>query len=135
MNTADEDVHYLGFWARFVAFLIDSTAASIVLAPLAAAVLGELILSDYDLADPAQLNVLLVKLTTQLSFDLLLMDSRLVDGFRRFGADAYLCKFEFEEHRIVEIIEMALTEPHTTWPTSMRLEKASTGHSRTGSPD
>jgi uncharacterized RDD family membrane protein YckC len=67
------EVEYLGFWARFVAFLIDSTAASLILAPLASRVLGELVLSDYDLADPVQMNELMVRLGTQLSFDLLLM--------------------------------------------------------------
>ncbi|MBT4162381.1 MAG: RDD family protein [Gammaproteobacteria bacterium] len=69
----DDDVQYLGFWARFVAFLIDSTAASIILAPVVARVLGELVISDYDLSDQAQLMELLQRLTTQMSFDLLLM--------------------------------------------------------------
>ncbi len=72
-EAGEEDVHYVGFWARFVAFLIDSTAASIIMAPLATRVMGELVLSDYDLGDPDQLNELLLRLTTQMSFDLLLM--------------------------------------------------------------
>ena len=69
----DEPVLYIGFWARFVAFLIDSIAASLILAPLATKVLGELVLSDYDLNDQAQLTELLGRLTAQLSFDVLLI--------------------------------------------------------------
>ena len=66
-------VQYLGFWARFVAFLIDSTAATIILAPLTARLMDEIIISDYDLGDQAELMLLLQRLTTQLSFDLLLI--------------------------------------------------------------
>ena len=68
-----EPVQYLGFWARFVAFLIDSTAATIILAPVINKILGEIIVADYDLADQAQLMELLQRLTTQMSFDILLM--------------------------------------------------------------
>ncbi len=72
-ETREKPAEYIGFWARFVAFLIDSTAATLLMAPLAAMVLGELVLSDYDLGDAAQLRELAGKLTTQLSFDLLVM--------------------------------------------------------------
>lgn len=70
---ANAEPEYLGFCARFVAFLIDSTAASIIMAPLAARVLGELTLSDYDLTDPQQQTELLIRLSSQLGFDLLIM--------------------------------------------------------------
>ena len=66
-------VIYLGFWARFVAFLIDSTAATLILAPVTARLMDEIVIADYDLADQAELMLLLQRLTTQLSFDLLLM--------------------------------------------------------------
>ncbi len=72
-ETTSIEPEYLGFWARFVAFLIDSTAASIVMAPLTVRVLGELALSDYDLTDPAQQTELLYRLSSQLGFDLLVM--------------------------------------------------------------
>ena len=72
-ETTHAPIVYVGFWARFVAFLIDSIAASLILAPLATKVLGELVLSDYDLSDQAQMSELLGRLTTQFSFDLLLM--------------------------------------------------------------
>ena len=68
-----EDVHYLGFWARFVAFLIDSTAATIILAPLAGRLMDEVVWSEYDLSDQAELMLLLQQLTTRMSLDLLLM--------------------------------------------------------------
>ena len=70
---ANAEPEYLGFWARFVAFLIDSTAATIIMAPLAARVMGELNLADYDLTDPVQQTELLVRLSSQLGFDLLVM--------------------------------------------------------------
>lgn len=73
LNAANAEPEYLGFWARFVAFLIDSTAASIIMAPLAARILGELTLSDYDLSDPGQQTELLYRLSSQLGFDLLIM--------------------------------------------------------------
>ena len=34
-ETTEEPVLYIGFWARFIAFLVDSIAASLILAPLA----------------------------------------------------------------------------------------------------
>ncbi len=72
-ETDYDNPHYVGFWARFVAFLIDSTVASIVIAPLAVRMIGEIDMSAYDLGDPEQLNELLLRLTTQMSVDLLLM--------------------------------------------------------------
>jgi len=75
-NAPQEDaapVIYLGFWARFVAFLIDSTAATLILAPVTARVMDEIVIADYDLADQAELMLLLQRLTAQMSFDLLLM--------------------------------------------------------------
>lgn len=68
-----EPTEYVGFWARFIAFLIDSIAATLLIAPLAAQVLGETDLSTIDLSDEAQLSALLTHLTQRLSFDILLM--------------------------------------------------------------
>jgi uncharacterized RDD family membrane protein YckC len=67
------EIQYIGFWARFVAFLIDSTAASIIMAPFVSRLLGELVLTDYDLTDEQQLAELLQRLSVQLSVDLLFM--------------------------------------------------------------
>jgi len=72
-NEKDQnEIHYLGFNARFVAFLIDSTAVFIITAPFVSRLIGEVDLSSYDLSDQAQLIGLLEGLTTQLSVDLLL---------------------------------------------------------------
>jgi uncharacterized RDD family membrane protein YckC len=67
------EIHYLGFNARFAAFLIDSTAASILMAPFVSRLIGDVVLSNYDLSDQSQLMELLGHLTTQLSLDLLFM--------------------------------------------------------------
>jgi uncharacterized RDD family membrane protein YckC len=67
------EIHYLGFNARFVAFLIDSIAASIIMAPFVSRLIGDVDLSNYDLSDQAQLMELLGRLTTRLSVDLLFM--------------------------------------------------------------
>ena len=72
-KAATDEVQYLGFQARFVAFMIDSTVASIIMAPFVSQLVGELVLSDYDLSDQAQMIELLQRLTTQLSVDLLFM--------------------------------------------------------------
>lgn len=69
----DQEIRYLGFWARLVAFLVDSTVASIALAPLVTHLLGAVIMTDYNLADPDELRLLLVKLSSQLLVDLLFM--------------------------------------------------------------
>ena len=73
VTTDDEAVHYIGFWARFVAFMLDSIVASLLMVPLATIVVGEIVMSDYDLSDEAQLAELMRRMTTQMSFDVLLM--------------------------------------------------------------
>ncbi len=60
---------YAGFLVRFIAFLIDSIAASIVIAPLAVLMLGEVNAQNYNLQDPAQLLATLQDLTMRMSFD------------------------------------------------------------------
>lgn len=72
-ETVSAGAIYVGFWARFVAFLIDSTVATLILAPVSARVMDEIVVADYDLGDRAELILLLQRLTAQLSFDLLLM--------------------------------------------------------------
>ena len=73
-NEIDQtEIHYLGFNARFVAFLIDSTAASILMVPFVSRLIDDVDLSNYDLSDQTQLMELLQRMTTQLSVDLLFM--------------------------------------------------------------
>ncbi len=70
-NDSDQnEIEYLGFNARFVAFLIDSTAASIIMLPFVSHLIGDLGLSSYDLSDQSQLTELLGLMTTQLSVQL-----------------------------------------------------------------
>ena len=75
-SSADNDIEalqYVGFWIRFVAFLIDSVVASIIISPLVVMIAGEVDLSGYDMEDPQQLMELLTRLSINLSFDMTLM--------------------------------------------------------------
>ena len=66
-------VIYVGFWARFVAFLIDSTVASLIMSPLVVRIIGEIDIYDYNLNDTNDLLALGMRLSTQLSLDILFM--------------------------------------------------------------
>ena len=50
------EIHYMGFNARFVAFMIDSTAASIIMAPFVSRLVDDIVLSDYDLSDQVSVD-------------------------------------------------------------------------------
>ena len=63
----------MGFWARFLAFLIDSIAATLLIAPLVLYLIGETRVEDYDLQDTEQLMELLNRLAIQLSLDALFL--------------------------------------------------------------
>ncbi|MBD3648086.1 MAG: RDD family protein [Pseudomonadales bacterium] len=65
------EIHYAGFWLRFVAFLIDSIVVSILLAPLAL-FLDEVPVQDYNLQDPVQALALIHELSLRWSFDVVL---------------------------------------------------------------
>ena len=67
------EIHYLGFNSRFVAFLIDSTAASLLMAPFVSHLIGDLVLSDKDLSNRSELLALLGSMATRLSVDLVFM--------------------------------------------------------------
>ncbi len=69
----NHDVHYAGFWTRFLAFMIDSIAASFLIAPVIFYLIGETRLEDYNLQDPQQLSELLNRMALQLSLDALLL--------------------------------------------------------------
>ena len=69
----DSEVIYIGFWIRFLAFLIDSTIATIAITPLVTTLIGETIVSDYDLQDTAQMTQFLSDWSFQLGLDLLFM--------------------------------------------------------------
>ena len=68
-----EPVEYVGFWLRFAAFLIDSTAVALAIGPLITTLIGETLVSDYNLEDPQQILLLLQRLSQQLALDMLFM--------------------------------------------------------------
>ncbi|MCZ6503122.1 MAG: RDD family protein [Gammaproteobacteria bacterium] len=72
-SEANEEVHYVGFWARFLAFIIDSTAATLLIVPLVLYLIGETRLEDYDLQDTEQLMELLNRMAIQISLDALFL--------------------------------------------------------------
>lgn len=72
-NETNNEVHYVGFWPRFLAFLIDSIAATLLIAPLVLYLIGETRVEDYDLQDMEQLMELLNRLAIQLSLDALFL--------------------------------------------------------------
>lgn len=43
-------------------------------------------------------------------------DDRLIADFRRYGADAYLCKSDLEAGRLSEVIQVAMNLPHRLAP-------------------
>ena len=64
---------YVGFWARFVAFLVDSTVAGLVIGPVVVYLIGEIDPAAYNLGEPDQLVELLQRLSTNLALNLLFM--------------------------------------------------------------
>lgn len=79
-RTVPDEVQYAGFWVRFLAFLIDSTLATLAIAPLAATLLGESALDPSDpdailelLADQAAMSEFMSHMMWQISFDLVFM--------------------------------------------------------------
>jgi uncharacterized RDD family membrane protein YckC len=72
-DDVNEEVSFAGFWARFLAFLIDSTAATFLIAPLVIYLLGETRVEDYNLQEAEQLAELLSRLIVQFSFDALFL--------------------------------------------------------------
>jgi uncharacterized RDD family membrane protein YckC len=70
-----DEIHYLGFNKRFVAFLIDSTAASILMAPFVSYLIGDVVLSDKNFSNQSQLFEFLGSMRTRLSVDLVFMGS------------------------------------------------------------
>ena len=64
---------YLGFRARFVAFLVDSLASLIPISVVAGLLLPTLDLAAIDVNDPAAAQVLLQATLPRLTFDVVLL--------------------------------------------------------------
>lgn len=69
----DSDVIYVGFWIRFLAFLIDSIIATIAITPLVSTLIGEILITNYDLQGTAQMIQFLSDSSLKLGLDLLFM--------------------------------------------------------------
>lgn len=69
----DSEVIYVGFWIRFLAFLIDSMIATIAITPLVSTLIGETLVSNYDLQDSAQMMQFLNDWSLKLGLELLFM--------------------------------------------------------------
>lgn len=72
-DTATDEVKYVGFWARFVAFMLDSIVATILISPLVLMMVGEINILNYNMSDPDDANELLTLLLTRFSLDVLLL--------------------------------------------------------------
>lgn len=70
---ADSEVEYIGFWLRFLAFLIDSIVVSIILIPFVTVFIGETQVADYDLQNQAEVFLLLKKLSLQSTVEIVLI--------------------------------------------------------------
>ena len=81
-NLSDEsdEVIYLGFWARFIGFIVDSIAATLLITPLAAQFIDEIVLTEFDLSDQAELILMLKQMITRFSFDAILIGTLFI-GF------------------------------------------------------
>ena len=76
IHEIDQDnVHYLGFNKRFIAFLLDSIAASILMAPFVSYLTGDVVLLNKNFSNQSQLFELLGSMTAKLSIDLVFMGS------------------------------------------------------------
>lgn len=64
---------YLGFWARFVAFLVDSLASLIPISVVAALVLPDLDVAGIDLNNPEAARTFLLAAVPRLTFDVVLL--------------------------------------------------------------
>ena len=60
---------YIGFWARFVAFLVNSIIALVIMAPLSALLYEKVVISDYDLTDREQFLDLIAAMSGQGSIE------------------------------------------------------------------
>jgi len=72
-STPYGEVQFTGFWVRFLAFLIDSIAAMVLIVPVVVLLLGETRLEDYDLEDAVQATELMNRMAIQFSLETLLL--------------------------------------------------------------
>ena len=72
------EVEYIGFWLRFLAFLIDNIIVAIVLIPVVTMFIGESQVADYDLQNQAEVFLLLNQQSLQWTVEVLLIGTVIV---------------------------------------------------------
>ncbi len=70
---ATTEIVYVGFWLRFLAFLLDSIAAFLVISPLIALFFGQTNPADFNLADSRELIEFLQKSMVHLAAETILL--------------------------------------------------------------
>ena len=64
------EVVYIGFWKRFIGFLVNSVLIALMMSPLGAILFKEIKISDYDLADQQQVIALLAAMSRQSGIEI-----------------------------------------------------------------
>ena len=64
------EVVYIGFWKRFIGFLVNSVLITLMMSPLGAILFKEVKISDYDLADQQQVIALLAAMSHQSGIEI-----------------------------------------------------------------
>ena len=64
------EVVYIGFWKRFIGFLVNSVLIALMMSPLGAILFNEIKISDYDLADQQQVIALLGAMSRQSGIEI-----------------------------------------------------------------
>ena len=64
------EVVYIGFWKRFIGFLVNSVLITLMMSPLGVILFDEIRISDYDLADQQQVIALLAVMSRQSGIEI-----------------------------------------------------------------
>ena len=64
------EVVYIGFWKRFIGFLVNSVLITLMMSPLGVILFDEIRISDYDLADQQQVIALLAAMSRQSGIEI-----------------------------------------------------------------
>jgi uncharacterized RDD family membrane protein YckC len=82
----DSSPSYVGFWARFVAFLIDSIVASIIIYPFLLLFTQAVTMQDIDLNNMEQIQAFLNTMLERLAFESLFISIVFVGFWMYFGS-------------------------------------------------
>ena len=82
----DSSPSYLGFWSRFVAFVIDSIVASLIIYPFLLLFTEAITMQDIDLNNREQIQAFLNKMLERLAFESLFISIVFVGFWMYFGS-------------------------------------------------